>query len=660
MKNYELNYDEIKEIGRVTSQLKVLEGGFRSDAQPVEQSTDKMDKQLSMEKDKFFYEINNNKAILKMDVVKTYLGKIKDKSWDELKSMNTAAWIMAVQIALRSTQIWWETHDRYWRIVIDGLLWSDTMEAVKKFQKDNNLKVDGLPGSETLNRICDILDWQWVGNALRKTHENSKLKESKNQKERWFTSLSHDDFKKYFEWEKFQQANIGDCWILAAIDSLVSFWDYEKLIRKSVLKNDNGFMVRLPLWSWLDYSESKSYFISFDELNQTQRSIDWNQAVLVQWKDWIKALLLAYWRRVTWKKEFDFQDLNWWLSYKAFNDLVYWMHVYSVNRSILNKIYTEESDPDWIKDKDFVNKLKNVLRSFDTKNDMLTLSVNQLTERSGNRQDQSNDNYSRLWHYSWVNHSISVEKVRNEWWNLIVTVSNPWNSERSYDISFSKLLRSCWGFSLCTKVERKWMNESKWSFKWKRKDALSGVDSSRDVESVNQDVQLRWSADKALREARWDIVVTGNDVLTVSSFGLKAQVKEENWKIIVMTGNKALSIDKKYLSSVYEYDWKVVSNDAYPLCLYWVKIANFINRMRHDYITPKKWANNRPFSFWSKWCLYFNESSSSSVWGFLRSLYRWDETLTILKNNWDLSLWIISDTVKKDLANFLNDLYCIA
>lgn len=239
MKNYELNYDEIKEIGRVTSQLKVLEGGFRSDAQPVEQSTDKMDKQLSMEKDKFFYEINNNKAILKMDVVKTYLGKIKDKSWDELKSMNTAAWIMAVQIALRSTQIWWETHDRYWRIVIDGLLWSDTMEAVKKFQKDNNLKVDGLPGSETLNRICDILDWQWVGNALRKTHENSKLKESKNQKERWFTSLSHDDFKKYFEWEKFQQANIGDCWILAAIDSLVSFWDYEKLIRKSVLKNDN-------------------------------------------------------------------------------------------------------------------------------------------------------------------------------------------------------------------------------------------------------------------------------------------------------------------------------------------------------------------------------------------------------------------------------------
>lgn len=105
MKNYELYYDEIKEIGRVTSQLRVLEGGFRSDAQPVEHSTDKMDKQLSKEKDKFFYEINNNKAILKMDVVKTYLGKIKDKSWDELKSMNTAAWIMAVQIALRSTQI---------------------------------------------------------------------------------------------------------------------------------------------------------------------------------------------------------------------------------------------------------------------------------------------------------------------------------------------------------------------------------------------------------------------------------------------------------------------------------------------------------------------------------------------------------------------------
>jgi hypothetical protein len=40
-----------------------------------------------------------------MDIVKSYLENIKDKEWDDLKSANSGAWIMAVQIALRSPHI---------------------------------------------------------------------------------------------------------------------------------------------------------------------------------------------------------------------------------------------------------------------------------------------------------------------------------------------------------------------------------------------------------------------------------------------------------------------------------------------------------------------------------------------------------------------------
>ena len=99
MENYELNYEEIKQIDRVNSQLKELENELKSNNQETQQQTE------SEKIDGLFYEINNNKAILKMDIVKNYLEKIKNKSRDELKSANSAVWIMAVQIALRSTQI---------------------------------------------------------------------------------------------------------------------------------------------------------------------------------------------------------------------------------------------------------------------------------------------------------------------------------------------------------------------------------------------------------------------------------------------------------------------------------------------------------------------------------------------------------------------------
>jgi hypothetical protein len=50
-----------------------------------------------------FYEKNADGTVTyKMDIVKQYLNSIKGKSWKELVSKNSSAWIMAVQIALES------------------------------------------------------------------------------------------------------------------------------------------------------------------------------------------------------------------------------------------------------------------------------------------------------------------------------------------------------------------------------------------------------------------------------------------------------------------------------------------------------------------------------------------------------------------------------
>lgn len=185
MENYELSSDDIKQVDWVASQVKDWLNSIKSDVEQtttVETTTDKTTNTAAETGDSF-YEINNEKVILKMDIVKGYLEKIKDKERSGLKTDNTIAWIMAVQIALRSPQIWWENHDKYWEIVIDGVLWPNTKESVKKFQTDNGCKVDGLPGKETMNKIYDILIWKvqaWTWEQKQPDSENSDVDSWKN------------------------------------------------------------------------------------------------------------------------------------------------------------------------------------------------------------------------------------------------------------------------------------------------------------------------------------------------------------------------------------------------------------------------------------------------------------------------------------------------
>ena len=169
MENYELASKDIKQIDWVTSQVKnwlsnIKEnvnqnGSEQTSTETPAETPSETPTETSTESGELFYEIDNEKVILKMDIVKSYLEKIKDKERNDLKASNAVAWIMAVQIAIRSPQVWWGNKDKYWDIVIDGILWSKTKEAVEKFQTEYKLKVDGLPGKETMNKIYDILTW---------------------------------------------------------------------------------------------------------------------------------------------------------------------------------------------------------------------------------------------------------------------------------------------------------------------------------------------------------------------------------------------------------------------------------------------------------------------------------------------------------------------
>ena len=109
-----------------------------------------------------------------------------------------------------------------------------------------------------------------------------------------------------------------------------------------------------------------------------------------------------------------------------------------------------------------------------------------------------------------------------------------------------------------------------------------------DIHNVNQIVELTWEKNRELREARWDVIVSGKNPLIVESYKNKTQVKEEKWNIIIGSEGNLLSIDKEDISDVFYRKWweSPQKNDAYRLNLYGVKTANFINKIKHDYSIP--------------------------------------------------------------------------
>ena len=494
-------------------------------------------------------------------------------------------------------------------------------------------------------------DWQELSTNMSWDNTNEVIDELEESQ----YTLSKGDFQKYFEWENFKQV-IWNCYMIAVIDSLVSFWGYERLIRTSVKKNKNGFSITIPLW----YTEWfwKTYFISFDEIRWNQVNILGNTISLVKWKSWIKALLIAYWKMCTWKNYYDNGNFVWWESRVVFEDLVFSMDTTRVSRGIVK---WEDEDPDWLADQEFVKSFKNTLEMFDKNRDMIVLSVH-----------HKGIWYSTLWHYSHSNHAISVENVRNEGWELIITLSDPSNSAQSYDIPFRELIKSCYRYVLCTEPLHHgpcWKIKNK-TYEHKREYSASEWDQKiRNINSVNQVVQLTWEENKFLREARWDIVVTAEkcdwyDILKVSSFGMDRKIdlsiEEGNVYIInIYDWNDKLEIPWWSLSKYYEYGWKVEEYSNFPFFLYWPKIANFISRMRHDYIDSKKYdmKNLSPFCI-KDWLLQFDDNPSKFSWkDWVKRIWAelvGDDYIECLKD-WK-SLWIdpSDEETKQKIADFLN------
>ena len=103
-----------------------------------------------------FYKKNGEKYVYNLDTVKKYLTKLQNKTPDQLKAVNTGAWIMAVQVGLKALKYNVRVVD--WLLATKGnFSGSETVKIIAQFQTDNGLDATGVPYGPTIKKLLEKL-----------------------------------------------------------------------------------------------------------------------------------------------------------------------------------------------------------------------------------------------------------------------------------------------------------------------------------------------------------------------------------------------------------------------------------------------------------------------------------------------------------------------
>lgn len=227
---------------------------------------DKELQQITDEIWKNFYSINESWEVeYDFDLVKRYLETKKDKQYSELKSQNTWAWIMAVQIALSS--VGYDVGKVDWILRNKWAKTSKTVEQIIKFQKDNWLKPDGQPGSKTITKLLEKL---------------------------WPTTLQSWDIEKKdnSDNEVLENADIEDNHA-EQNEEIISKEEFEELRFKSELSDEEMKKVidyaNKEWWSWLSIRITSINKNQLNELSKIKKALFLNEIKSIE-NDELEAL----------------------------------------------------------------------------------------------------------------------------------------------------------------------------------------------------------------------------------------------------------------------------------------------------------------------------------------------------------------------------------
>ncbi len=165
-----------------------------------------------------FYTLDteNDKVVYNMDTVKDFLNKAKDN----LSSQDKNLVMMAVQIMLESK--WYDVGK------IDGLFWSNTANAVRAFQRENGLQVDGDPWIQTITKLL----WDDVNEYSGWNSSNTNDNWGENA---WWGQVSNENYEQLDNGEM-----TDDLFNAINVSELVDISDWKVKLKDGIEKTEWG------------------------------------------------------------------------------------------------------------------------------------------------------------------------------------------------------------------------------------------------------------------------------------------------------------------------------------------------------------------------------------------------------------------------------------
>jgi hypothetical protein len=251
---------------------------------------------LSSLQKEVLYTKNWDEVKFDVDTSLNYLKTLKDKkTYKEVMEKNPWATIMAVQILLKNK--WFNVWKIDWILKSQWKATSNTMEAIKEFQRQNWLTDDGAPGPDTIKKLLEMFgNWWWNDSWGRDNEKHQQVKSvdsnvtpSEVEEENWV--LLKDLQNLYWIWLWHFDGNenfIFNKWI----EKIDSKWKYILINGKKMYElgdNKNGIYYKINN-NWLPkeiyYGQYKNWVLNW-----------WGREIRRRW------LYQFIWQRKDWKPQ---------------------------------------------------------------------------------------------------------------------------------------------------------------------------------------------------------------------------------------------------------------------------------------------------------------------------------------------------------------------
>lgn len=331
--------------------------------------------------------------------------------------------------------------ERWWTIE-----WIDNGEYILESSYiDWNWKQIYLTRNSLLEEIYTVNEIEKPKSWDASWDEVSEMKKRSFEHIEHNSTLSKESYDILFNWDILKQQNVGNCYLISALNSLRKSPHYEAIVRLSIKKVNWWYNIKVPLWD-------KNWQIIFVNLNdiQPQKNInywikDWSWNIdsreylqPIDWPEWLKLIEAAYWKMITSQKWKQWEVLNrlymeGWLWEKALMELLW-------NNSLVSNNITWE----WL------FKLKWPIQDLASKWDKIVKQVENFLDNFHPWKDIATVNTmrSQQWHDSkyiidgiefYNSHSYSITNVDK--FNKIVHVTNPWNAHEVIPLTYNQFMR---------------------------------------------------------------------------------------------------------------------------------------------------------------------------------------------------------------------------